>query len=97
MTWLITGGCGFVGSNLADFLLSSKEDVVVFDNLSRAGSHENLNWLQTKHGSHWRFIEADIRNEETVLKLIGEIRPKVIAHLAGQVAMTTSLQNPRDD
>lgn len=97
MTWLITGGCGFVGSNLADFLLSSKEDVVVFDNLSRAGSHENLNWLQTKHGSDWRFIEADIRNEETVLKLIGEIRPKVIAHLAGQVAMTTSLQNPRDD
>ena len=97
MTWLITGGCGFIGSNLADALLAQGENVVLFDNLSRLGASENLKWLREKHGTDWLFVQADVREAEAVEKAISETAPTVIAHLAGQVAMTTSLQNPRLD
>lgn len=97
MTWLITGGCGFVGSNLADAILGQSEDVVILDNLSRTGSRENLAWLRRNHGAEWRFVETDIRDTDCVTRLVKELQPFAIAHLAGQVAMTTSLQNPRLD
>lgn len=97
MTWLLTGGCGFVGSNLADALLTMGVEITVLDNLSRIGSRDNLRWLQSKHGSDWRFVENDTRDPSSVASLALETRPKVIAHLAGQVAMTTSIQNPRLD
>jgi CDP-paratose 2-epimerase len=97
MTWLITGGCGFVGTNLADALLSKGEEVVILDNLSRAGSRDNLAWLRSRHGSDWRFVEADVRDADTVARIVKETRPYALAHLAGQVAMTTSIENPRLD
>lgn len=97
MTWLITGGCGFVGTNLADALLSQGEAVVILDNLSRLGSRSNLAWLRQEYGNEWRFIESDIRDTEGVAHLVQEIKPKAIAHLAGQVAMTTSIADPRLD
>jgi CDP-paratose 2-epimerase len=97
MIWLVTGGCGFVGTNLADCLLTGGEAVVVVDNLSRIGSRENLAWLYSKHGKDWRFVQADIRHAAGIQKLIGETQPQVIAHLAGQVAMTTSIADPRLD
>lgn len=97
MTWLITGGCGFVGTNLADALLGLGEDVVVFDNLSRVGSRDNLAWLRERHGADWRFVEDDIRHTDNVTALVRDCRPTALAHLSGQVAMTTSLQNPRMD
>jgi len=97
MKWLITGGCGFVGTNLADALLGQGNEVVILDNLSRVGSRENLAWLRQRHGTDWRFVEEDIRNAEAVANLVREFRPDALAHLAGQVAMTTSLQNPRLD
>ncbi|OLP18623.1 CDP-paratose 2-epimerase [Leptolyngbya sp. 'hensonii'] len=97
MSWLITGGCGFVGSNLAHDLLSSGETVVVLDNLSRQGSPENLTWLRSQHGRDWQFVQADIRDRDRVADLVRELRPQAIAHLAGQVAMTTSIQDPRLD
>lgn len=97
MTWLITGGCGFIGSNLADSLLDRGEDVVLFDNLSRAGSLDNLHWLRSRYGFDWEFIESDIRDPIGLEKAVKQIKPEVIAHLAGQVAMTTSLKNPRMD
>ncbi len=98
MTWLITGGCGFVGSNLADALLSrGNQHVVVLDNLSRTGSRDNLAWLRARHGRDWRFVQADVRDALVIEQIVAEVRPTVIAHLAGQVAMTTSLQQPRLD
>ncbi|MBI5951011.1 MAG: GDP-mannose 4,6-dehydratase [Chloroflexi bacterium] len=97
MTWLITGGCGFVGSNLADTILARGEDVVILDNLSRVGSRANLDWLRSRHGDGWLFVQADVRNHDAVLDLVTQTKPYAIAHLAGQVAMTTSLQNPRLD
>jgi CDP-paratose 2-epimerase len=97
MTWLITGGCGFIGSNLADLLMGQGEQTVLLDNLSRVGSQDNLQWLRTKHGSAWEFVQADIRDVGAVETTVARYKPKAIAHLAGQVAMTTSLQNPRMD
>lgn len=97
MRWLITGGCGFVGSNLANSCLQRGDDVVVLDNLSRVGSQQNLAWLRNNHGAEWRMAEGDIRDSALVAAMVGETKPDVVAHLAGQVAMTTSLANPRLD
>ncbi len=95
MRYLITGGCGFLGSNLATEALNRKAKLTVFDNLSRKGADSNLEWLQSK--GRFTFIKDDIRNSAAVERLILDSRPDVIFHLAGQVAMTTSLANPRMD
>ena len=97
MTWLITGGCGFLGCNLADACLDRGDNVVILDNLSMLGSRQNLAWLREHHGTEWAFVDGDIRDSQGLVKLVKEHKPKVVAHLAGQVAMTTSLQNPRLD
>ncbi|MDX6766673.1 MAG: GDP-mannose 4,6-dehydratase [Candidatus Methylacidiphilales bacterium] len=95
MKYLITGGCGFVGCNIAARLIAEGADVTVFDNLSRAGSEANLAWLRTL--GRVAFVSGDIRNREMVESLVGDLRPGVIFHLAGQVAMTTSMADPRKD
>lgn len=97
MTWLITGGCGFIGSNLANTLMEQGEQVILLDNLSRVGSQDNLQWLRSRHGLDWAFVQEDVRDSDALEKTIKQYKPAVIAHLAGQVAMTTSLQNPRLD
>jgi CDP-paratose 2-epimerase len=95
--WLVTGGCGFIGTHLADALLSKGRNVTIMDNLSRIGAKDNLDWLRERHGLDWRFIESDVRDASQVTSVVKETRPYAIAHLAGQVAMTTSLQDPRAD
>lgn len=97
MKWLITGGCGFVGSNLADELLAQGEEVFILDNLSRIGSAFNLEWLNSKYKQGFEFIKADVRDADIVGNTIEKIKPSSLAHLAGQVAMTTSIENPRLD
>jgi CDP-paratose 2-epimerase len=95
MGYLITGGCGFVGSNLAAELLSQGQAVTVFDDLSRSGGEANLQWLREL--GPVEFIHGDTRN---AFDMEGAVRRKPwegIFHLAGQVAMTTSLQSPRRD
>lgn len=93
--YLVTGGCGFVGSNIAQRLLRDGIKVTLFDNLSRKGSSENLGWLRGI-GSV-KFIGGDIADREQIGGAIRETRPDVIFHLAGQVAMTTSVENPMRD
>ncbi len=95
MTFLVTGGCGFVGCNIAARLIERGERVVVFDNLSRQGTAENLQWLQSL--GRVEFMQGDTREEAGMTELIKQTRPGVIFHLAGQVAMTTSMQDPRRD
>ncbi len=95
MKLLITGGCGFLGSNLASHGIQQGYEVVVFDNLSRLGTTDNLAWLNT-HGD-FQFVHGDIRNQNDVSRLIQREKPDAIFHLAGQVAMTTSLDNPYMD
>jgi CDP-paratose 2-epimerase len=95
MNALITGGAGFVGSNLAATLLARGEHVTVFDSLARHGASENLAWLRSLGLTD--FIHGDIRNAFDVEQTIKNVQPEVIFHLAGQVAMTTSMQSPRRD
>lgn len=95
MKLLITGGCGFLGSNLAAKALERGDELVVLDNLSRLGTVANLTWLQGR-GS-FRFVQADVCIREDVNRVVEEVGPDAIFHLAGQVAMTTSIENPRLD
>lgn len=95
MKLLITGGCGFLGSNLATHALSQGIDLCVFDSLYRHGSQSNLQWLRTQGG--FEFVHGDIRNANDVERVVKRFKPDAIFHLAGQVAMTTSIQNPRMD
>lgn len=95
MKYLVTGGCGFVGSNLAAEVLHRGEELYVLDNLYRFGSADNLNWLR-KQGE-FKYYPYDIRNINDVETVIKEVQPDYIFHLAGQVAMTTSIANPRLD
>jgi CDP-paratose 2-epimerase len=99
MKVLITGGAGFVGSNLAAHLLEKHAEVAVFDSLARYGAAENLAWLHSipTNAAPLDFTHGDIRNSFDVDQLIRRVRPDVIFHLAGQVAMTTSMQSPRRD
>lgn len=85
-----------MGANLADALMGDGVDVTVLDDLSRAGSGRNLAWLR-RGGREFRFLEADVRDAAAVERSVRESRPRVIAHLAGQVAMTRSIENPRLD
>jgi CDP-paratose 2-epimerase len=95
MKLLITGGCGFLGSNLASDALERGDELVVFDNLYRNGSRENLPWLQAQ--GKFTFEHGDIRNQNDITRVVQSFKPDAIFHLAGQVAMTTSIANPRMD
>lgn len=101
MTWLVTGGCGFVGSNLAARLLETGRRVCVLDDLSRAGAQANLAWLRARPGAavRLRFEKVDVADAAAVDSLVAELGPELrcVAHLAGQVAMTVSLADPRRD
>jgi CDP-paratose 2-epimerase len=92
---LITGGAGFIGCNLAHRLLSMGHSVILLDDLSRSGVEENLRWLRTTHGEHVRARIADVRDTEAVLDAMSEARQ--VFHFAAQVAVTTSLDDPRHD
>ena len=95
MKLLITGGCGFLGSNLAADALARGDELMVFDNLSRNGSRSNLEWLSSQ--GRFGFQHGDIRNRNDVERTVQNFRPDAIFHLAGQVAMTTSIANPQMD
>jgi len=102
MNALITGGCGFVGSNLAAYLIDQDQanKVTVFDNLSRHGASANLTWLRTLSSAGQNpveFLQGDICNAVGVEAIVKSLQPDVIFHLAGQVAMTTSIESPRRD
>lgn len=92
---LVVGGCGFLGSNLAAHGIKTGYAVTVFDNLSRIGATSNLSWLREQ--GPVTFIHGDTRNKNDVETLIREGQFDILFHLAGQVAMTTSIQNPYKD
>ena len=93
---LITGGAGFIGSNLANRLLYEGHEVTIVDNLSRFGCDLNLAWLRERHGpTAFRLVTASLTDFKALLQAAkGAER---IYHLAGQVAVTTSIQDPRRD
>ncbi|HEV7448899.1 MAG TPA: NAD-dependent epimerase/dehydratase family protein [Steroidobacteraceae bacterium] len=92
---LITGGCGFIGCNLADALVKRGDRVIAFDNLSRAGVRENAKWLKSRHGDLVSIVTGDIRDSMSLIEVVRSARG--VLHLAAQVAVTGSLQDPVDD
>ncbi|MGB7875496.1 MAG: GDP-mannose 4,6-dehydratase [Anaerolineales bacterium] len=94
--YLFTGGAGFIGSNYVHRLLSRGEDVTIYDNLSRVGASKNLDWLEKTFGENSsRLIVGDVADAGLLMEAAKDV--DVIVHLAGQVAVTTSVTNPRDD
>lgn len=92
---LITGGAGFVGTNLADRLLDDGIPVLIFDNLGRPGVERNLEWLRSTHGNRVQVDIADIRDFHAVRNAVH--RARQVFHFAAQVAVTTSIENPAAD
>ena len=93
---LITGGAGFIGSNYASRCISRGDRIVIFDNLSRAGSKRNLAWLEQTYGKgSFELIVGDVR-DATAIKTAARNASNIL-HLAAQVAVTTSVTDPRND
>ena len=94
--YLVTGGAGFIGSNFTADLLEKNQNVVIYDNLSRGGSRSNLVWLCEKFGKDaFQLIQGDVRDSDTLDKAMTDI--DMVGHFAAQVAVTTSVTNPRED
>ena len=92
---LVTGGAGFIGSNLSHRLLSQGHEVVIYDNLSRKGAEKNLAWLRENHGEGFSLVQADVRDYPTLLQAVQGC--DAVYHLAAQVAVTWSVSDPRED
>ena len=92
---LVTGGAGFIGANLADRLAADGEHVEIFDALARPGVERNLRWLARRHPSKISFVLGDLRDEAATRQAARSAG--VVFHLAGQVAVTTSMVHPTAD
>jgi CDP-paratose 2-epimerase len=92
---LVTGGAGFIGANLADRLASEGHDVLVYDTLRRPGVERNLAWLRRRHAARVSTLIADVRDQADIEAAVQEVQ--AVFHLAGQTAVTTSLDDPLDD
>jgi CDP-paratose 2-epimerase len=95
MRALVTGGIGFIGTNLAIRLLGDGHDVILFDNIGRAGVEQNLIWLRAQHGDRIEFVKGDVRDFSAVEKAMRGVG--AVFHLAAQVAVTTSVVDPQED
>jgi CDP-paratose 2-epimerase len=92
---LVTGGAGFIGSNLADRFAGDGHDVLVYDALARPGVETNLAWLKRRHPGRISAVVGDIRDETAAADAAADA--KAVFHMAAQVAVTTSLVQPRED
>lgn len=92
---LITGGAGFIGCNLADHFISKGHEVILFDNFYRKGVHHNVRWLRERHGDRFTLVEGDLRDYQALLRATEGAQ--VVYHTAAQTAVTTSVENPRED
>ena len=92
---LVTGGAGFIGSNLADRLAGEGHRVRILDALSRPGVERNLDWLVANHGERIEFVRADVRDHLALAEAAADAQ--AVFHFAAQVAVTTSMTDPRED
>ena len=92
---LVTGGAGFIGSNIADRLLRDGRRVRIFDSIARAGVHANIDWLKGRHGERVEVIVADVREHDRLAAAVQGV--SAVFHMAAQVAVTTSLVDPVED
>ncbi len=93
---LITGGAGFIGTNTAKYYLNRNDNVTILDNFSRYGSLENIKYLKSLKNKNLKIIKHDVRKDDK--KLSDTVKSAdIIFHLAAQVAVTTSVENPLED
>jgi CDP-paratose 2-epimerase len=95
LKWFITGGAGFIGCNCARRLIEEGQSLIILDNLSRKGAELNLEWL--KRYGRFEFVKGDVREPKIIEETVRRIKPDVVLHLAAQVAVTTSVTDPRTD
>jgi UDP-glucose 4-epimerase len=93
MKTLVTGGAGFIGSNLVDALIERGDEVTVIDDLS-TGRRENL---EAALGRGAELAEVDIREAEAVAETVQRAEPEVIFHLAAQIDVRKSVADPARD
>lgn len=96
MNILVIGGAGFIGCNVADYYLKNKHSVTVFDNFSRKGTLQNLQWLQSTYKDNFSVVQGDVRIDFNKLKAT-VTKADIVFHFAAQVAVTTSVVDPRED
>ncbi|MFH1402729.1 MAG: SDR family NAD(P)-dependent oxidoreductase [Candidatus Altiarchaeota archaeon] len=94
MRVLVTGGAGFIGSNISDSFLEDGNDVVIYDNMSRNGVRHNVDWLRERHGNV-EVVVGDVRDFERLREAVAGA--DLVFHTAAQVAVTTSVEDPRMD
>jgi CDP-paratose 2-epimerase len=92
---LVTGGSGFIGSNLVDSLASDGNEVILLDNFSRPGVEQNRDWLLDRHGSRIHVVKADVADFGAVAPVVRDA--SAVFHMAAQTAVTTSLEDPLAD
>lgn len=92
---LITGGAGFIGCNLADRLAADGAEVLILDSLARPGVERNRDWLLRRHAGRVRFLRADVCDAAAVDEAVAQ--SCAVFHFAAQVAVTTSMTDPRAD
>lgn len=97
MNLFITGGAGFIGCNSADYFLRQGHQVTIYDNFSRKGGASNLDWLQSQHETGLTVVRGDVRDFAALTAAMQAATPDAVLHLAGQVAVTTSVMDPRTD
>jgi len=93
--WIITGAAGFIGTHLAELLLSQGHQVIGLDNFS-TGSSMNVARLTKKFGEKWQCLHVDICDAPTINTLFGHYRPDYVAHLAAQVSVPLSISQPQE-
>ena len=89
MKIIVTGGAGFIGSNIVDRYVAEGHDVVIVDNLA-TGKIKNIN-------PKAQFENLDLRDFEKVADLVAGFRPDVINHHAAQISVPASVSDPRFD
>ena len=92
---LITGGAGFIGTNLADRLMRAGRDVLIFDDLSRSGVQRNVDWLSDRHPHRLTLALGDVCDAGAIGPAVAQATE--VFHLAAQVAVTSSLVDPLRD
>ncbi len=92
---VITGGAGFIGTNLAEYFLKKNEEILILDDFSRKGTKENKKYLEKKYSKKLKIIKCDISRNKALEKNLSQA--EAVYHLAGQTAVTQSIKNPKKD
>src|SRR5581483_9402828 len=88
---IVTGGAGFIGSNISAAFLRDGHRVTVFDSLARSGVERNLEWLESQAPPKaLRFVRGDVRDADLVRAVVGASDVHLVFHFAAQTAVTTS-------